>query len=446
MGNTWNGQNDVLIRNMNIKTIILHIILLMSGAVVADAQQQQTQESSYEAKKTRREVRTNLKADKFAQAEDIINKAMKAWDEARYDLELNSMMLTTQHALANEENRKIFLNNRPDTAKYFSYIYNVYRYGMVLDSLDRLPDSKGRIRPHYTSTIASNLLSYRNNIKSAGKFFYKKNNYKEAYKYFDIFMQTQHQPALESQKNYRPDADSIEVALMAVYSAYAATDYTSVVKYLPVALNDSSDFSYLCQIGSQTYMEMKDTLSAVDYLYEGWKVNPQNNYFFVTLVDYYINQQNYVDAYNIVSAQIVEEPNNHRLWYILGKCQQCMDSIDAAISSYEHAVAIYPEDALSYSSLGNIYVDKARQAYNVNNYTVGTAEFTKAKTEQDRYYERARGYLEKARQYSPENASLWMTPLLEVYYKLNMGKELKALESLKSSNPASSSGESRDVL
>ena len=431
---------------------ILHVILYMLIVAAANAQQQQPQqrqqeqpqESAYDAKKTRREVRANLKADKFTQAEDIINKAMKTWAEARSDMELNSMMLTTQHALADAENRKIFLNNRPDTAKYFSYIYNVYKYGIVLDSLDRLPDTKGRVRPRYTSSIASNLQSYRNNIKSAGKFFYKKKNYKEAYKYFDIFMQTMHQPALESLKNYRPDADSIEVALLAVYSAYAATDYPSVVKYLPVALNDSSEFSYLCQIGSHTYMEMKDTLNAVDYLFEGWKANPQSEYFFVTLVDYYINRQDYADAYNIVSAQLIEDPDNHRLWYIFGKCQQCMDSIDAAIISYEHALAIQPKDALSYSSLGSIYIDKARQAYNVNNYTIGTAEYARAKTEQDRYYERARGYLEKARQFSPEDTALWLTPLSEVYYKLNMGKELKALESLETNGSAPKSGESNN--
>lgn len=409
---------------MNLRLYILFAVLSIALTTVA-------QESEYNRKKTVREVRSNLKAERYAQAEDIIQKAMKAWTEADADLELNSLMLNTENALAAAENRKIFLNNKPDTAKYFSYIYKVYQYGVKCDSLDRLPDERGRVRTHYSSAIASNLLSYRNNIKSGGKYFYKKQNFKEAFRYFDMYMQTVHQPALVELKNFKPDVDTVEVALMAVYSAYSAADYPNVVRYLPTALLDSTDYAYVCQLGSRSYMELKDTLSAVDYLYEGWKADPRNEYFFVTLVDYYINRHNYDDAYNIISAQLDEDPNNHRLWYIYGKCQQCMDSIDSAIESYKHAVAIRPDDAMSYSSLGNIFIDKARIAYNVNNYTVGTRAYTRAKQEQDALYDEARVYLEKARQYSPEDTSLWLSSLSEVYYKLNMGDELKALESLK---------------
>lgn len=428
--------------------ILLLFVLAVTGLQAQNGAQQQQQqaEPAYSRKKTLRDVRSNLKAERYAQADEQIQKAWKQSEEAVRDAELYNLMVNAQRGLANAENKKIFLNNRPDTAKYFDYIYKVYDYGIRCDSLDRLPNEKGRVKTHYSSNIQSQLLSYRNNIKSAGKFFYKKHRFSDAYKYFDMYLKTRHHPLLTSAKNYTVGTDTTELAVMAVYASYSAKEYDHVKQYIQLALNDTTESSYLCQLGSQALMELKDTVSAMDYLFEGWKNEPTHDYFFITLVDYNINQHNYQEAYDIVAAQLLEVPDNHRLWYIFGKCQQCMDSIDAAVLSYEKALELNPEDALSYSSLGNIYIEKARGVYNINTYAIGTPEYAEAKQTQDKLYETARNNLEKARKYSPEDSSLWLTPLSEVYFKLNMGKELKALESLESngSQPKSSEANNSD--
>ena len=320
--------------------ILLLFVLAVTGLQAQNGAQQQQQqaEPAYSRKKTLRDVRSNLKAERYAQADEQIQKAWKQSEEAVRDAELYNLMVNAQRGLANAENKKIFLNNRPDTVKYFDYIYKVYDYGIRCDSLDRLPNEKGRVKTHYSSNIQSQLLSYRNNIKSAGKFFYKKRRFSDAYKYFDMYLKTRHHPLLTSAKNYTVGTDTTELAVMAVYASYSAKEYDHVKQYIQLALNDTTEFSYLCQLGSQALMELKDTVSAMDYLFEGWKNEPTHDYFFITLVDYNINQHNYQEPYDIVAAQLLEVPDNHRLWYIFGKCQQCMDSIDAAVLSYEKAI------------------------------------------------------------------------------------------------------------
>lgn len=408
------------------RTRIYITIVLLLTAFAARAQV-----ASYNPKKTLKEVRANIKAEKYAQADDQISKAMKADSAARFDTELNYLMMGVQHGLAAAENRKIFLANKPDTAKYFSYIYKVYQYAISTDSLDRLPDEKGRVRPRHTTGVSSQLMSYRNNIKSGGKFFYMKKKYDDSFRFFDIYLQTQHHPALVGLKHFEPDADSLEIMRMAVYSAYNASQFKNVMKYLPQCMSYDTDYTTLCQIGSRTLMTLSDTIGALSYLDKGWKSDPMQEYFYITLLDYYTGRHDYTEAYSIVTEQLKVMPQNRLLWYVKGKCEQGLDSIDAAIESYKQAIKIQENDAQSYASLGGIYISQGRRAYEENHFSVGTAAYTKAKQEQDKLFDKARENFELARKYNPEDTSMWLDSLKEIYFRLNKGDELKALESLK---------------
>jgi tetratricopeptide (TPR) repeat protein len=382
-------------------------------------------------KKTIKEVKAHLKAERYSQAEDMLGKVMTDKNpEVMSDAEFYYLRLQTLQGLATAENRNMFLNTRPDTAKYFTYIYRIHEYGFTCDSLDRLPDEKGRVRPSYTSHIISMLSAYRNNIKSAGKYYYKKNKFDDAYRFFNLYLSTLHHPLITGAKDYKLDEDTLSLANLAVFSAYNGAKYKNVLKYLPMAMKDSTDYALLCQIGSRSCMELKDTLGAVSYLRDGWKTDPLQEYFYVNLIDYHVERREYVDAIQIIDKQLVAEPQKRLLWYLKGKCEQCIDSVDIAVDCYNKAVELQPDDALSYSSLGGIYIDKARSVYDVNSYKIGTQAFTRAKNAQNKIYKQAQDALEKSRKIAPNNPELWHEGLMEVYYKLNLGKELQELEQL----------------
>ncbi len=379
-------------------------------------------------KKTMKEARAAVKSSNFSQAESLLEKAMGESDEARKDAAVHFMLMNVEHGLADAENRKIYLNSNPDTAKLFSYIYKVYKYGLSCDSLDRLPDHKGRVKPHYSAGISSRLLFYRNNIKSAGKYFYKKGKYSDAYRFFDLYLSTMHNPLVCDVKDAKPATDSLNMMRLAVYSAYNASEYPGVLKYIPTVMEDTVSYTSFCQIGGNTMLALGDTLKAIDYLYKGWDADSTCEYFYITLVECQIDRKQYGQAYQTVSAQLEKTPLNRRLWYIKGKCLQCMDSLDAAVSSYERAVAIQNDDTLSYSSMGDIYVIKAQQTYRTNNFKAGTSSYAKLKRQETEYYKKALENYEKARSFAPNTPTLWYEGLREVYFKLNMGKQLNKLE------------------
>ncbi len=379
-------------------------------------------------KKTMKEARAAVKSSNFAQAESLLEKAVGESAEARGDAAVHFMLMNVEHGLADAENRKIYLKSNPDTARLFSYIYKVYRYGLSCDSLDRLPDRKGRIKPHYSAGISSRLLFYRNNIKSAGKYFYKKGKYSDAYRFFDLYLSTMHHPLVCGAKDARPATDSLDLMRLAVYSAYNASEHHGVLKYIPTVMEDTVSYTTFCQIGSNTMFALGDTLSATGYLYKGWDADSTQEYFYITLVECQIDRKQYGQAYTTVSAQLERTPQNRRLWYIKGKCLQCMDSLDSAILSYERAVAVQNDDTLSYSSMGDIYVIKAQQTYRSNNFRAGTASYSRLKRQETEYYRKALENYEKARSFAPNTPALWYEGLREVYFKLNMGKQLNSLE------------------
>lgn len=415
-------NEDCIVEQMKLKILIT---IVLSSFFVFQLQAQE----EYNRKKIRKEAKGFLKDQRFPQAEDVLKKAMSAHDEARKDAEFYNMRLNALHGMATTENRNMYLNSRPDTAKYFTYIYSIYELGYVCDSLDRLPDAKGRIRTSYTGNIMNLLAFYRNNVKSAGKYYYKKTKYDEAYRFFDLYLSTINDTLITSAKNYRQETDTLDIARLAVYSAFNASSFKNVLKYLPYTMTDTTDFVLLCQIGSKAEMELKDTLKAVKYLYEGWKADPSNEYFYMNLIDYHVNRKEYSDAKSIIETQLFSDFQNRRLWYLKGKCEQCLDSLDDALNSYQMAIKIDSVDALSYSSIGSIYVEKARAVYEINDSKPGTRAYTQAKERQNRIYRQAREALENARKHAQDDPDLWKEGLGEVYYKLNLGKELKELES-----------------
>jgi len=392
----------------------------------------------FNRKKTIKDVKAQLKAEKYQQAEDMLNKAMTANNpEAANGAEFHYLRLQALRGLATAENRNMFLNTRPDTAKYFTYIYRIYEYGFSCDSLDRLPDAKGRMRPSYTSYIVNMLSFYRNNIKSAGKYYYKKNKFDDAYRFFNLYLTTLHHPLITAAKDYKEDEDTLSLANLAVFSAYNAANHKNVLKYLPIAMKDSTDYALLCQIGSRSCMELKDTLGAVSYLHKGWNTDVTQEFFYINLIDYHVERQEYVQAIDIIDKQLTVEPRKRLLWFLKGKCEQCLDSVDIAVDCYQKAIEIQPEDAMSYSSLGGIFIEKAHEVHDINNYRPGTRAFTRVKTQQNNIYKQAQEYLENARKYAPETPALWYEGLMEVYFKLNLGKELQELEKTPSTPAAS---------
>ena len=407
-------------------TRLVFIFTLTLMFVLPSHAKDEQPDDAFNRKALMKEVKASLKSKNYSQADNQIKQAKEKYAEASQDAEINNIHMNVVHHLAEAENRKIFLNNKPDTTAFLNQIYRVYQLGILCDSIDVQPDKKGRIRPRYTENIKERLQFYRRNMRSAGIYFYKKQNYKDALRFIDMYIGTKDSPLIANNDT----AQERNIYSLAVFSAYGAENYTAVKTYLPMCKDDTTHTSLLHQIASKTYMATGDTLTALTYLQSGWEKDPMKDYFYLTLIHYYIDHNEYDEALAVINSQLDREPENAQLWYIKGKCLQCEEQWDEAIHAYEQALYINDDNAEALSSMGEIYVTQAHDAYHSNKAKVGTKQYQQSRKKQTQLYTKAMEVLEKARAIKPDETKLWLTNLSEAYYKLNKGKELKELEKL----------------
>ena len=412
---------------------IVFTVLLLISTIVSYAQDKKTEpkKGSYKVSTTVKSVRSLLKEKKYSNANDEINKAFNEHESARSSAQLYSFQTYALQNLILDENRKMYLNQKPDTSKYFSYIYSLYTSALRCDSIDQLPNEKGKVDIKYRDSNRSKLLQFRKNLSKAGTYFYQKNEYQNAYRFEDLYLSTKDSPIFtDSKGNYTlsDETDSVEHSSLAVFLAYACGNNDGVIKYIPVALNDTSRLAQLLEVGSKAYCSVGDTISSNNLLYKGLQDFPTTEYFYLTLVKYFNDRGEYNNALNIIDSVLVYMPDNRNALFLKAKEHEYLSEYEKALETLDNLVSINNNDAEAYSQIGSINLMLAHKAYDNFNLKVTDRGYSKGRQFINSFYKNSKTAFESCRKYAEDNPELWLSGLRECYYKLNMGKELKLLE------------------
>ena len=145
-------------------------------------------------KKEIAQARAFIKSGKnLAQAEKLMQNLLK--DSANRDNEKVCIVLCDALRKQYEEgNMSMYLKKPTDTAALFNVARRMFASYEKLDSIDARPDEKGRVRPKYRAKNASFLDGYRKNLFSGGTFFIRKQQYKTAFDFIDMYLDTANQP------------------------------------------------------------------------------------------------------------------------------------------------------------------------------------------------------------------------------------------------------------
>lgn len=408
--------------------IILFLIAVNNFAISA-----QNKASQYKKKNIMKEIRENLKSANYQRVNDIAYNAVTNYEEAKNDAEFYDILVNAQENLALAENKKMYLKSKADTAKYFNHIHNMYVYAIKCDSIEtnlNAQEDTKKAKYKYRNKNSDKLNLFRNNLLNAGKFHYKKKQYDKAYLFFNAYIESSEHPLVTKHIVDKIIEDSIikSTALLSVLSAHASNNHKGVVKHLHVALEDTSTKAVIVEMGSKSYAALGDTLNMLRLLDYGMKNYPKYEYFYSVLIKYYNEKGKFNESLEIVKNATDSNPENRNCWFIRGKVEEYLNMPDSALISYKKAVEAKPDDAESYSCLGGIYLNKAHEAYSKFNGTVGTKEYIDEKKNIDDIYNTARINFEASKKLAPENKSLWLSSLKDIYFKLSMGKELMQLD------------------
>ena len=381
--------------------------------------------------------RTSMKEKNYTKARQAMEDAIRTYGEAAADPQLYRNNMDALNELIGTENRKIYLNSKPDTVGYFNYMYDLYAMGLKCDSVEqvRLQEKRAmgkKAEPKLRAGVGQMMVPYMKNLLNAGKFHYQKKNYGQAFRFFDMYATAKSSELLSTTKEASTwSDDQAEVAVLAVLSAYASGNNAGTMAYLPASLGDESVRAQLLEIGSKAAAELHDDSTMLALLEQGFDAYPDVDYFLMTLVKHYNDAGRFEEALRKVLRMTQLHPQTRDYWFMAGKEQMLLGQYEAAVTSFERCVEIKADDAESYSSLGNIYLHDAHEAYARFNVPLTDPGYAAKKKAIDGLYKKSCSAFEKARKFDEENRELWLSGLRETYFKLNKGRELRALEKYK---------------
>lgn len=321
-------------------------------------------------------------------------------------------------------NEKLYLKQDYDTAKLFLSVKKMFQTLEGLDSVDAQTDKKGRVKLVYRKKHAAMLDVHRRNLYNGGAYYVNKQNFKEAYNFFDMYLNCSIQPLFTGYKYDETDKNMPSAAYWAVYCGYKLQDPKATLHYAYWALKDTVHYQYMLQYLAETYKMEKDTMRYVSILEEGFKKYPRFPFFFPRLIEYYTKNEQYDAALSLCDKALQVNDSSNLFKFTkssvllsLKRYKECIDLCDSVIAKDSTIHGAYLNAGLSYFNQA-VEADKALK------------QTDKQKKEIIQLYKKALPYLEKYRKMVPDEKSLWGLPLYTIYLNLNMGKEFDEIDKL----------------
>ena len=338
--------------------------------------------------------------------------------------EIHYTAATLSESLNDIENKKAYLKQPYDTAKFFNTLSDMYEQLRLCDSIDVLPDAKGAVRARMTKKTSALRLKHRPNMLVGGKFFLRKKNFAAAYPYFDNFCTYQ-----EQQK-----ADTLyqQAALWATISAFQADNYAGTVKYADAAIQhtDSATAAILLEYKVRSFLKLDNRNSWVKALEQGVLTYPEHDYFFVQLADWYHSQQLYSEERRLADLVLSHTRGKAIHHYAKTKSYLAEGDYDACIACADSTIAIQPDFANAYYNKGLAYLNKIVVFEETSCKDINDPKYMEDKKTVQELYRLARPCMEKVRQLLPEEQDLWASPLYRIYLNLNLGEEFSEIDKL----------------
>jgi uncharacterized protein YxeA len=333
-----------------------------------------------------------------------------------------------QYEAANE---KLYLKQKYDTAAFFNLVYRMYTITETLDSLDAQPDEKGRTRLEFRKDNAEDMDELRPNLYYGGTYSLRRNNHDEAFRFFDMYLDTDRQPLFAGYNYLQNDTLMATAAYWATFCGFKLQDPKKTLKYATLALRDENKAAYTLQYMAEAYRLTNDEKAYLETLRQGFEHFPTYAYFFPRLADHYSQHQQNDSA--LVLANQALKSNPYQPIFLLAKSLTLlsMERYDECIKVSKLLIEKDPGQAHAYFNIATAYLNQALALEKKN-------EPRLYKQRLSELYTAARPYMEKYRTLAPADKGRWAPALYRIYLALNLGKQFDEIDQLlKNATPQS---------
>lgn len=318
-----------------------------------------------------------------------------------------------------QANERLYLKQKQDTAAFFSLTRRMFTIAETLDSIDCLPDKRGRISPTHRQKHAAMLNGYRPNLFNGGTYHIRKSDWRQAYDYLDFYIDCGRQPLFTGYDFSSAENRMAEAAYWATYSGYRLQDAALTLRHADEALADTARADFVLQFKAEAFRWKGDDAQYVTTLQEGFRRYPLFSYFFPRLVDAYTAAEQYEHALALADSALT----------VCDSCELFLFAKSSTLLRLERW-----SESLVYSQRIILQNDSMPEAYvNAATACVSLAENLdehREKSQRKSYFQRARTYMEYYRQLMPAEQQKWAPMLYRIYLNLNLGRQFDEIDRL----------------
>ena len=375
-------------------------------------------------KKTMTQVKDYIKSGKnLDKAEKLMTDLLND-SSSRGNEKVWLLLFESQRKQYDQGNEKLYLKEKYDTTALFLVGKRMFDTLEGLDSLDRLPDARGKVKLKYRDRSAELLNIYRPNLFNGGVFFMKKHDFSRAYDFFDTYINSAVKPMFARYQYAERDKRLPEAAYWASYCGYKLEKPQLTLRHTYQALKDSVHLPYMLQYLSETYKLEKDTARYVQTLKDGFSKYPKFPFFFPRLIDYYSHIGAYDEAMKSCDEALQTDSVNTLFRYAKSSLLLTMGRYKQSFAISKALIAENDTLADAYLNAGLALFDQAVEL------DKKTQSGSKKYNQILELYRKAMPYLEKYRAMAPDQKDKWALPLYTIYLNLNMGRQFDEIDKL----------------
>ena len=331
----------------------------------------------------------------------------------------------------NAERAKQILGQQPNEPVMYEALYGILPYFQKAYELDQLPNEKGKVKPKYTKDIKSILSANHVYQFNGGAYYFDKQEYKKAYDFFNQYVEISELPMFAGTQTAEKDSTFMTVQFYAAAAASLAKDSRLAIAALERAKNTPyrqyDVYQYLCYEYGEA-RTAQDSVMLEKTFEEGMQVFPDSAFFLNNLINTYIYSNRNEKALEMLNVAIQKNPNDANLYNVMGRVYETgLKDYANAEKNFQIALEKDPNLTDALSNIGRIYynqgVNKLSEANMINDSKKYQEELSMAKD----LFKKALPYYKKAHEAEPEKMDN-MIALRGIYYNLNMGPELEAIE------------------
>lgn len=388
--------------------------------------------ASFAQKKAVNEAQSIVKGTNpnFGEARTLIKEALEN-AETKDDAKTWYVAGYIEDQQFNAERAKQILGQAPNEPVMYEALYGILPYFLKAYELDQQPNEKGKVKPKYSKDIKSILGANHVYLFNGGAYYFDKQEYKKAYDFFNQYVEISELPMFAGTQTAEKDSTFMTVQFYAAAAASLTKDSKLAIAALERAKNTPyrqyDVYQYLCY----EYGEAKtaqDSVMLEKTFEEGMKIFPDSAFFLNNLINTYIYSNRNEKALEMLNVAIQKNPNDATLYNVMGHVyENGVKNITEAEKYYLLALEKDPNMPVVLSNIGRIYynqgVNKLSEANMINDSKKYQEELGLAKD----LFKKALPYYKKAHEAEPEKMDN-MIALRGIYYNLNMGPELEAIE------------------